>query len=73
MWQMPDSIRRATRHAAGDVAREDRGRQAVLGVVGDPDRLLGAVDADHADDRAEGFLGIDAHRRRDAVEHASPA
>ena len=53
MWQMPDSIRAGDVERRGDVAAEDRGRQAVFGVVGDADRLVVALDADHRDDRAE--------------------
>ena len=56
MWQMPDSMRWATASAPRDVAAEHRGREAVFGVVGDADRLVVALDADHRFDRAEGFL-----------------
>ena len=43
--------------------------EPVFGVVGDPDRLVLALDADHRLDRAERFLRVDAHLRRDVVEH----
>ena len=48
---------------ARDVAAEHRRGQAVLGVVGDAHGLVDAVDADDRHDRAERFLGVDAHRR----------
>ena len=69
MWQMPDLDPPRDRERAVDVAAEHRGRQAVFGVVGDAHRFLDAADADDRRDRAEGFLAIDAHRRRDVVEH----
>ena len=51
------------------VAAEDGARQPVLGVVGDADGLVDAVDRDDGDDRAEGLLGVEAHRRRHARQH----
>ena len=42
----------------------DAGRQAELGVVGERERLVVVLRADHARDRAEDLLAVDAHRVR---------
>src|SRR5436189_3988420 len=41
------------RERGGHVPPEDRGREAVFGVVGDSHRLVWSVHLDHADDRRE--------------------
>ena len=46
-----------------DVAGEDRAGQAVLGVVGQRDRLLLVVERHHRDDRPEDLLAPDRARR----------
>ena len=43
--------------------------EAVFGVVGDAHRLVVALDADHRLHRPERLLAVDAHLRRDMVEH----
>ena len=52
----PVSIARATRSARAAVAGPDRAREAVDRVVGEPHRLLLALERDHAGDRAEDLL-----------------
>jgi hypothetical protein len=75
---MPVSRASATRRRAAEVAREDVGHQAVLGVVGGGDRLLLGVEADDRRDgpkissastRLEGDVGEDGR----AVEVAGPS
>ena len=51
------------------VLREDRRRQAVLGVVGDPHRLVGPSTVDDRHHRPERLLPVDPHLRRHAGEH----
>src|ERR1700722_960516 len=53
----------ALRHRKGgpDVLGPDASRKAVLGVVGDLDRLFLVVESDYREDRAEHFLLRDAH------------
>ena len=57
-------------HADGgvEVAGPDAGRQAELRGVRDPGRLLGRVEGQDGEDRAEDLLARDPHRRRDAGE-----
>ena len=50
--------------AAGEVAGVDVGDQAVLGVVGQPDRLVLVGEGDDRGDRAEDLLAEDRRRRR---------
>src|ERR1700744_2443856 len=54
-----------------NVAAEDGGREAVFGIVRDAKGFLVAVDTNHSDDRAKGFLGIDTHGGSYMVEHGS--
>ena len=53
---MPDSSRLADPQPAGEVAGVDVGDQAVLGVVGQPDRLVLVVEGDDRRHRAEDLL-----------------
>ena len=70
--RLPASTPRATRSAAAEVAGEDRAGQAVLGVVGQRDRVRLVVERHHRDDRPEDLLAPDPgsrvvgehHRRR---------
>src|SRR5208282_1480023 len=50
------------------VGAPDPGGQAVFGVVGDLDRLVGALAADHGEDRAEDLLAGDRHVVADVGE-----
>jgi hypothetical protein len=52
----------------GGIAGEDRGRQAVLGVVRDADRVVLVSGADPRDDGAEALLRVEPHLRGDAVD-----
>ena len=56
-------------HGAADIAGPDRGGEAVGDVVGEPDRLFGAVDAldghDGPEDLALDDLGVLGHARHD--------
>ena len=52
-----------------DVAAEYGGRKAVLAVIGQFHGVLGIAGAQHADDRAEGLLAVDAHALRHAIDH----
>ena len=61
--RLPASTPRATRSAAAEVAGEDRAGQAVLGVVGQRDRVGLVVERHHRDDRAEDLLAPDPARR----------
>ena len=65
---MPLSIRRATAIAASTSRAEHRGREAVLRVVGDADRLVGAVDA-----RRSRRPGRRTPRRRCRISGVTPA
>src|ERR1700733_8288356 len=60
----------ALRHRKGgpDVLGPDASRKAVLGVVGDFDRLFLVVESDYPEDRAEDFLLRDAHLGLDPGE-----
>ena len=58
------------RQTQDDVAREDGRREAVLAVVGERDRVFGIAGADDCDDGAEAFVGVEIHRRRDAIDHS---
>jgi len=66
---MPLSMALGERETARDVAREDGGRQSVLGVVRERDRLIGAARARDRDLRREGFLAEQGHRRRHVIDH----
>ena len=55
-------------HRAEDVARPDRGGQPVVGVVGDPQRVLFVVERDDARDRPENLLARDPRGVVDVVE-----
>ena len=66
---MPLSIRRAIASASSTSPPEDRRRQPVVGVVGHPHRLVGAVDPDDRHHRPERLLAVQAHRGRDTGEH----
>src|SRR6185437_3692583 len=48
---------------------EDRGGEAVAGVVGEPQRLLGVAHLHHADDRAAGLVAHHLHRVVDVDQH----
>src|SRR5579859_2631169 len=55
--------------AASEVARPDRARKAVGGIVGDAQRLLFAVEGDGADDRPENLVLGHAHSIVDVCQH----
>ena len=59
---MPVSSASIDAQAAAQVAGEDVGHQAVLGVVGGGDRLLLGVEADDRRDGSEDLLGQQAAR-----------
>src|SRR6476469_24641 len=55
-----------------DVAREDRGRQAVLDPIGHTDRLVELGDLDERGRRAKDLLLCDPHLRIDVTEDSRP-
>src|SRR5258705_9538143 len=55
-------------HGAEDVARPDGGREAEVGVVGDAQRVVFAVERDDGGDRAEDLLPRNAIAVVDVVE-----
>ena len=61
MWQIPDSIRWASSSAFGTFSEEIAAEQPVVGVAGDLDRLVLAVDGDDRGERPERLLRVDPH------------
>jgi predicted ATPase len=63
-------VRKQVLTVRSDPLSPDRGRdrQPVLGVVGDPNRVVRTVDRDHRDERPERLLAVQAHRGGDAGE-----
>src|SRR3546814_16222319 len=51
-----------------DVAREDRGAQAIFGVVGKPEGFIEVIERIERRDRPEGFLGRYLHPGLDTGE-----
>src|SRR5207247_8343812 len=59
-------------HRAEDVARPDCGGEAIVRVVGDPQRVLFGVERDHARHGPEDFLTRDAVRVVDVIKNRRP-
>src|SRR5438105_1270897 len=69
MWQMPVSSCRAICIAAPTSALNTAADSPLLGVVGDPYRLVDVVDRHDRDHRSERFLRVDPHLGRDVHQH----
>src|SRR6266403_241953 len=59
----------ADRHRATDGARDDRGREPILRLVGEPDRFVVGRERRHRCNRAEDFLFESPHAWLDVVDH----
>ena len=69
MWQMPDSIRSATRKRARCVTGEHRRGESERRVVSSLNGFFLIRDTDHRNDGAERFIAVKFHLRRYAIEH----